>query len=302
MSGDALRGMDLNLLVILDLLLQERSVSRAAARLHLTPSAVSHALRRLRSHFDDELLVRDGRRMKPTVRAQELGDSLPRALQHLSSALVAPEPFEAGSSRRTFRLAGPDFVAPAVLAEIGRAAPGVRVEWVPGSPTAVRELARGRYDALIASGALKDEGLRETVVGEYAWRVYGRSGHPAFERWSLEAWLEVPHLQIGTSLMRGLGPIERRVSSLGLERRVGAVVPHFSMAASVLTDTDLLLTIPSVGMESARERYSLESREVPFEFPRMTLTLFRSATNGDEPGVRWFLDCIERACRGLLLA
>ena len=77
MTPEQLREIDLNQLVVLDVLLQERSVTLAAQRLHLTPSAVSHALKRLRELFDDELLVRDGRRMSPTVRAQELSETIP---------------------------------------------------------------------------------------------------------------------------------------------------------------------------------------------------------------------------------
>ena len=299
MSEFPLRDIDLNLLVMLDVLLQERSVSRASQRLHLTPSAVSHALRRLRKLFDDELLVRDGRRMIPTVRAQELTESLPRALRHLAGTLVSPEPFNFATSRRTFRMAAPDFVAPLVFSEVGKMAPEVRVEWVPTSPTAVRELTQGHYDALIAPSALKDEGLRGTPVGECAWRVFGRSGHPAFKSWSLKAWAAYPHLQIGTSIILGQGPIDQRVSELGVVRRVGAVVPYFSMAASVVAETDLLLTVPSMSMESTRERYALDYRKVPFELPRMTISVFRSATNGDEPGVRWFLDRIKSACSRL---
>ena len=299
MIAPALRDIDLNLLVILDVLLQERSVTRASERLHLTPSAVSHALRRLRMLFDDELLVRDGRRMTPTLRAQELSESLPRALRHLQSTLAPAEAFEPSTSRRTFRLVAPDFVAPIVLAAVGKQAPEVRVEWVPSSPRAVSELAKGHYDAMIASGVFKDEGLRGTTVGQWAWRVFGRSNHPAFEDWSLEAWAAYPHLQIGTSVIRGQGPIEQRVSKLGIERRVGAVVPYFSMAASALAETDLLLTVPSMSMESTRKAFGLVCREVPFVLPQMSLSLFRSATNGDEPGVRWFLETIESACRRL---
>ena len=162
MRPEQLSEVDLNLLVVLDVLLQERSVTRAAHRLHLTPSAVSHALNRLRELFDDELLIRDGRRMSPTVRARELGESLPRALSQLAQTLTAPKPFIPATSNRTFRLAAPDFIAPMVLKEVGKAAPQVKVEWVSSSPTAVQKLTQGRYDGLIAPRAFKNEGLRET--------------------------------------------------------------------------------------------------------------------------------------------
>lgn len=294
-----LRNIDLNLLVILDVLLQERSVSRTAHRLNVTASAVSHALGRLRTLFDDELLIRDGRQMRPTVRAKELSESLPRALSHVASTLEKREPFDFATSNRTFRLAAPDFVAPMVMSEVGRVAPDVRVEWVPNSPTAASELALGHYDAMIGSSGFKSEGLRGTDVGQCPWRVYGRAGHPAFEQWSIDAWAAYPHLQIGTSVIRGEGPIDKRISELGVSRRVSVVVPYFSMAAAVTAETDLLLTVPSMSIKASGKRYNLDDREVPFEMPQMSLSVFRSAINGDEPGVRWFLERIEVACRRL---
>jgi len=296
MTPEQLREIDLNQLVVLDVLLQERSVTLAAQRLHLTPSAVSHALKRLRELFDDELLVRDGRRMSPTVRAHELSETIPRALRHLAHTLVAPEPFSPATSTRTFRLAGPDFIAPLVLQAVGKVAPQVRVEWAPTTSMAVQELTRDHYDALIGSSAFKHEGLRGQSLGEWPWRVFGRSGHPAFNRWSLEAWCAYPHLQIGTSIIRGHGPIDRRLSELGISRRIGAVVPYFSMAAPVVAQTDLLLTVPSMSLHNAVEVYHLDQRAVPFELPPMNLSLFRSATGGQEKGVRWFLERIEAAC------
>ena len=112
MSEIHLWDIDLNLLVVLEVLLQERSVTRAAERLHRTQSAISHALARLREVFGDELLVRDGRQMRPTARAEALAESLPRVLDLLRRTLSKPEAFDARSTTRTFRLAAPDFVAP----------------------------------------------------------------------------------------------------------------------------------------------------------------------------------------------
>jgi len=297
-----LRTIDLNLLVVLDVLLRERSVTRAAERLHLTRSAVSHALGRLREAFGDELLIRDGRRMRPTVRAEGLAQTLPRVLLQLERALAGPEPFKPEASTRTFRLAAPDFIAPLVpslLRNVGRVAPGVRVELAPFSQGAIRELTEGRHDALVAPTFIEHEGLRSEPLSTCSWAVYGRKDHPAFRVWSAEAWSAYPHLQIRTTDASGKGPIDRRAAEQGIHRVVGAVVPHFTMAPPILAQTDLLLTVPSIALSGSAAAYDLERRAVPFDIPSMGLSLFRSASAGDEPGVRWFLERVAVAARGL---
>ena len=141
--------------------------------------------------------------------------------------------------------------------------------------------------------------LRSERLGSWSWAVYARAGHPAFDDWSVGAWSAHPHLQVRTSLLEGRGPTDRRATELGIPRVVGAVVPHFSMAAPVLAQTDFLLTAPSVTMGSAAEPRQLESREVPFDLPDFGLSLFRNAAEGSEPGVRWFLERVAAAFDGL---
>ena len=305
MSEIHLRQVDLNLLVVLDVLLRERSVTRAAEQLHVTRSAVSHALGRLREVFGDELLIRDGRRMRPTVRAEGLAETLPRVLQQLERTLAGPGPFRPATSTRTFRLAAPDFIAPLVphlLQDVRWVAPGVRVELAPFGSSAVTDLTEGRYDALVAPSTVQHEGLRSEALGTWPWAVYGRRGHPAFDDWSLRAWSAHPHLQIRTRVVQGRGPVDRRAAELGIERVVGAVVPHFTMAAPILARTDLLLTVPSMSMSGAAAAYDLERREAPLDLPRMGLSLFRSAAVGDEPAVQWFLQRVAAALEALSCA
>ena len=297
MSEIQLSQVDLNLLVVLDALLKHRSVTRAAQQLHVTPSAVSHSLKRLRSLFGDELLFRDGRQMRLTLRARELSETLPRVLQQVRRTLSAPVAFHPSTSTRTFRLSAPDFLAsvvPALLQEVGRTAPGVRVELLPLARGAVREITDGRIDALIGPGTLEDEGVRAEPLGAWGWAVFGRKGHPAFHEWSLQAWCRYPHLRIGTSELRGSGPVDRRTAELDIERAIGAVIPYFTMAAPILAQTNLLLTVPCVSLSNTAAIHGLEQRPVPFDLPNLQLSLFRSAATGGEPGVRWFLDQVRR--------
>jgi len=211
MSAPALSKIDLNLLVVLDVLLREKSVGRTADRLNLTSSAVSHALKRLRLLFDNELLVRDGRRMLPTARGQSLAETLPSLLAQVAHTLAASEPFDPATSTRSFRLAAPDFIAPLLphlLKVIADEASGASVELAAFSPTAALDMHQGRYDALIAPSFKQTDDLRGVELGSWPWVTFGRKDHPGFVDWSLESWARFPHLQVSASSPSGRNPID----------------------------------------------------------------------------------------------
>lgn len=303
MSASPLSKIDLNLLVVLDVLLREKSVAKTADRLNLTSSAVSHALKRLRNLFGNELLVRDGRRMVPTVRGQSLAATLPSLLTRVESILKDPDPFDPVNSNRIFRLAAPDFIAcliPRLLKAVGEAAPGVSVELDAYSPAAAVDMGQGRFDALIAPNFKQKDDLRGTPIGVWYWAVYGRKNHPAFSDWSLETWGGYPHLQVSGSRSSGRNPVDSAALERGVTRRMGAVVTQFSMAAPILSQTDMLLTVPTIAMQEAARVYGLERRDVPFPLDPLELTLFRSATAGDQPEIKWFHEHVSAAAKALM--
>ena len=302
MSARTLSKVDLNLLVVLDVLLREKSVGRAANQLNLTSSAVSHALKRLRMLFGNELLVRDGRRMVPTARGQSLAETLPILLAQVQNALAEPQPFDPSTAVQTFRLAAPDFISPLlprVLKLATDQAPGVSVQVFTFAPTASFDMQTGRYDALIAPSFRQTEDLRGIELGAWPWLTFGRKGHPAFDDWSPENWARFPHVVVSASPPTGRNPIDLAASKLGVTRKIGAIVPHFSMAAPILSGTDMLLVVPSVAMHDIAAVYGLAQRSLPFEIPPLSFSLFHSATSGDEPASRWFRSHIEEAARTL---
>lgn len=302
MENVPLANADLNLLVVLEVLLQERGVARSAQRLNLTPSAVSHALNRLRSMFGNELLVRDGKRMIPTSRGLELAETLPVMLQHLSTLLDDPMPFEPATSTRTFRLTAPDFISPLIpqlLRDLGKEAPEVSIELSASSSGAVQKTIDGQYDVIIAPGGTQKDGLRGQTLGKWPWVVYGRKDHPAFSDWSMQTWAAFPHLQIGNSTSLGQGPVDKKATQLGIDRKIGAVVPHSLYAAPILTQSDLLLSVPEITLNGSADAYGLKHSELPFDLPLMEVSLLRSATVGDQPGVKWFFERVADACRKL---
>ena len=303
MNDVHLWGLDLNLLVVLDVLLRERSVTRAAARLGRTQSAISHALNRLRDALGDELLIREGHMMRPTARGEALAETLPPALDLVRRAVADSGPFDPSTCARTFRLAAPDFLGaalPDLLGAVGAAAPGARVELLPAGEGSFAELAEGRSDLLVAPPALGGRGaVHHEPLGASAWRVVGRPGHPAFACWSAEAWAAWPHLQIRTT-GGGSGPVDRAAAAAGRTRTIGAVIPHFATAPAILRRTDLLLTVPRVALYGLVEPFGLEERPVPFELPPMPLALHWSAVLGGEPAVAWFRGRVAQVLRPLI--
>lgn len=297
-----LSKVDLNLLIVLDVLLRERSVGRTAERLNLTSPAVSHSLKRLRLLFDNELLVRDGRKMVLTKRGQSLSETLPAVLAQVEHILTEPEPFDPATSIRSFRLAAPDFISPLLphlLTATAKEAPSVSVQLIAYAPTEQVDMGQGQIDALIAPSFRKSDEMRGEVLGTWDWKVFGRKGHPAFKTWSIESWAAFPHLLVSASSPSGRNPIDRAATEKGVTRNIGAIVPQFSMAAPILVGTDMLLTVPSIAMNDIAPAFGLEARESPLDLKPLELSLFTSSLRGDQPDVRWLHDHVLRAASKL---
>lgn len=260
-------------------------MARTAQRLNLTSSAVSHALKRLPVLLDNEFLVRDGRRMVPTARAERLAETLPAGLHSNEPTFAAPQTFDPATSTRAFRLAAPDFFSPLIpklLNRMEREAPCTRLEMFARPVTGVGDLSEGRYDALIAPSFKQSDDLRGSVLGAWPWVVFGRRDHPGFADWSMATWARYPQLQIGSGAAPQRSPIDRTATGLGGTRHLGAVLTHFTMAPPVLAQTDMLLLVPAIALREAAQVHGLAERALPFDMPPLELTLFRSASNGDD--------------------
>lgn len=302
MKTPDLSRIDLNLLVVLDVLLREKSVTRTAAHLNLTSSAVSHSLKRLRLLFENELLVRDGRRMLPTARGQSLAEVLPSLLAQVQTTLAIPEPFDPVTSTRSFRICAPDFISsmlPHLIEVFVTAAPNASLQLSAYSPTAMLDMKQGRFDALIAPSARKKDDMRGEAIGAWPWMVYGRKDHPAFKEWSLKSWARFPHLQVSATTPSGQSPIDRKAIEGGVTRKIGATVTHFSMAPPILAQTDMLLTVPAVAMGTAAAAYGLQEQDLPLDQGPLELSLFRAATTGDQPEIIWLHKQIKAAAMAL---
>jgi DNA-binding transcriptional LysR family regulator len=202
MHAVQLQAIDLNLLVALEAMLSERSVTRAGARLGLSPSAMSHALARLRTTFGDDLLVRTRGGMVATARGEQLLGPLRRALEELAVLVAGPGGFDPGSSQREFTLATTDYVEavllPPLLSRISAAAPGVQLRVRPLEISDVVEpLERGSYDAAIGVAFDVSPGLQQQALFSEEMVLVCRKGHPLVKRSvDLATYLELRHVMV----------------------------------------------------------------------------------------------------------
>lgn len=244
-----LRSVDLNLLVVLDVLLDEAHVSRAAERLGLSQPAASSALDRCRHLFSDPLLTRGRGGMRLTPRAEALRGPLKTLLAQTAYVLDPPEP-DLATLRQTVRIVMSDFpasvVAGAMHRRLSQTAPGIDLviePWV-GAGAAREALDRGAADLAVSVFPEPDQSLhRETLLQE-SYLVMMRKGHAAAAGFSLASWLAHPHVLVsGRGQTRGA--LDEALAARGLSRRVGIVVPSFLMVPPLLEDTDLIALLPS---------------------------------------------------------
>ncbi len=287
-------GVDLNLLVALDALLAERSVTRAAARVGLTQPAMSHALGRLRRLFDDPLLVRTAEGMSPTPRALGLVGPVRRGLAELETALAPAPTFDPKTARGRFVLAMGDYaevvLLPGVVARLTREAPGMDLEVRPAAAPAFDALARGELDAVIglpATGKVP-EGIYEQRLFEERFVCVMRSAHPmAKRRLTLERFLALSHALISPRGERG-GLLDTVLTRMGKTRRVALLVPHFLVAPHVIATSDLVLTLAERLARVLADPLKLVVRTPPLSLEGFAMAATWHARNHGDPAQRWF--------------
>ncbi|MGM4893948.1 LysR family transcriptional regulator [Tardiphaga sp. 839_C3_N1_4] len=263
-----LAALDLNLLVALDALLREASVSRAAMRIGLSQPATSHALRRLRDLLGDPLLVRVGARMELSPRAQAMRAPLAQTLEQVRGLFV-PDVFDASQSDRHFRLMMPDLAVellmPPLMKKLDSIAPGVRINVVPwrGPSIMTAEFARS-LDMVISIGNAFNGFHRQLLyVDSDALAV--RKGHPAAARLkTTEGFLKARHVAV---VLRGQSEdlIDDWLHSKKLERRIALVVPSYIEALHVAARTDLVAFVPRRLIAALAQPLSLTTIAPPFD-------------------------------------
>lgn len=293
-------SIDLNLLFVLHTVLTERNVARAAERLHVTPSAVSNSLARLRDVLGDPLVTRKGRGIVPTPRALELAPAIARAIHELEQAIQAA-PFEEASCTRTFTLA---------VADAGQ------VTWVPRIVGALeRQMPRAQLrvigiDSLLSLGDLGSSeidlhlGVPGNGAGLHVERLYdeptvlvARHGHAAIgKRLSRRALGALKHVRVEMAPGRNLrDPVALAWARAGIPREVVATVPTFAAAAAVAAASDLVTTLPASFLSAVGSKLRLRAITAPAPAHSVEMAMCWHERTHADPAATAFRALVRRA-------
>ncbi|MES2973927.1 MAG: LysR family transcriptional regulator [Pseudomonadota bacterium] len=289
-----LSRIDLNLLVVFEAVVSEGSVSRAARRLHLSQSALSHSLARLRDAFGDPILVRNGRAMEVTPRALAALPEVRSLLVQVGRLFAHGGRFDPATADRSVHIGASDHasaqVLPALVARIRAEAPGIRLRvHHAGRFDAPDMLRSGRLDLALGvfNNLTADLGSQPLLSEPYMCAV-SRSGVAPVPL-TQKAYLEAEHINV---LVQGdtLGLIDEALARQGLARRIALTVPHFSTALALLADAPLVYTGPA-GLFKGHPK-NLRVFKPPIDLPQFRTQLAWSQRNENDEGLRWLRDCI----------
>jgi len=298
-----LAAIDLNLLVVLDALISEGHVGRAARKVGLSQPAASHALNRLRDLLGDPLLVRVGSRMELTPRAASLRESLAETLQRIQTLLVA-DSFQPGTSARRFAVMVHDhvghLVVPRLVRRVHSQAPGVRLDVLPWQSSASMKPERLRsIDLLISCSTSDIPGFeRETLFTDTEATVV-RKRHPSGPRMrTLKTFLNSSHVAVVGNGLRE-DPVDVWFREEGLTRHIVLRVPSYLQALQAVAQTDLVAVVPRRLAQSLARSLSLAVLPPPLDPGQYQEWLFHPRRLAQDPGNIWLRKMMLEAGRHL---
>ncbi len=276
MARNNIGSLDLNLVLVFDALLRHRNVTRAAASLHVTQSAVSHSLRRLRTFFDDPLFARSASGVAPTSQALELCATVTEIASLVRTGLLTQAAFRPEAASRTLTLCMTDIaeysLLPTLIAALRDASPGCTLHTVQSQPGETREMLESG-EADLAIGSIN---VLPAARGEiYGQKLYTQSnivmshrGAIPGRKISLDRYCEMPHVSI--SPVRGrLSVIDDALARMGRSRRIVLTTEHHLIIPHLIrSDPSLIATAPRTLIDVCRDEPAIRFLDLPVELPR----------------------------------
>lgn len=306
-----IRAIDLNLLKVFYALYTERHVTRAGAAVGLSQPAVSHALRRLRHIFDDELFVRSQTGMVPTVRCEAVFESVRQALNDLDLAMGLERPFDPSTAEFKFRIGMNDqmniVLLPHLVERVLNEAPKVDlrvthslvvVEGLRRPTDALLDLDEGRTDlALVQETPMPNRFTREKFF-EMDFVCVGRKENKSFNKnMDSETFERLGHVMVTPADLE-TSHLDSQFEAIGLKRNIKVRVPHYAAAVGVVAQTDLVHIMPRLLASVAVKHYGFQVAEVPIKSPTRNFYQVWLKTRTSDPGHAWMRnlisECVEK--------
>jgi DNA-binding transcriptional LysR family regulator len=304
---------DLNLLVLFMAVLEEGHVARAAAKLNLTPSAVSHGLRRLRNLLQDPLFLKTPKGVKPTERALALAAPIAEILARIDTVISTSGPFDPRTARRRFTIGAPDAISAILttplLEHLEKEAPGMDIrilQLMPqrhGKPTSaawdevLAELDAQRLDLVVLPIGPPPPRFDARLLFEEDFVVTARKGHPIARDPSLKNYLRMRHMLV-SAIGDAYGVVDEKLAGKGLSRRVALTVPNFMMALAQLAETDLIATLPRHLVMRHAARFGLGMFPTPFPWRPDPVRVIASKAAMADAGIAWMFNSVVRCLGG----
>lgn len=288
------KGLDLNLLLVLDVLLSERSVTAASRRLNLSQPATSSALARLREYFGEDLLIQSGRTMLPTAHALSIQPIIREVLGDVERLIAASTTFAPATSDRMFRIAGSDYIFATLLAnliaELKAEAPHVRFEVFPPGPSVIQQLERAEIDLLLTPRQFTSPHHPSVLVFEEPHVVVGWSGNPLFAgELTLEQFLSAGHVAVELGPTRTRPFAEEQIHALSLQRQIDVIAPTFAAVPWLLPHSSRIAVLHQRLAETFAQILPLAIAPLPFAMPAMEEMAQYHATRDRDTGLQWLL-------------
>lgn len=293
------RDIDLNLLPIFKFVYEERNTTRASEKMGVTQSAVSHALTRLRNHFDDPLFVRSQRGLDPTPKADELYSRIDIILGNVEGLLGEKHGFDASTSRRVFKIGIARETATVVLTRLipflNENTPGIRVNSFEVTPdTATKELVSGAADLIITP--IFDEHpqyIQATPLFHSDFICAATPDHPAFERnLNMVTYLNARHIQLALP-GHDSHAIENILKKRGLERDIQHIVADYPTALQLAKTGEYILTEPRCLLAPLIPHYGLAVVETPFKSPNFPVSMAWHAKYQEDSSLTWLRETVQ---------
>jgi LysR family transcriptional regulator, nod-box dependent transcriptional activator len=285
-------GLDLNLLLAFQVLLEERNVTRAARRLNISQPAMSAALSRLRDYFQDDLLIIQGRQMHPTERAESLAGPVHKFLADLDALLTSAATFDAATTQRTFRLVASDYITASVIGPLTRrltdSAPRVRLEIMLPCEEAAQLVMEGQADLIITPDDFIDPDQPAELLCEERQLVVGWNENPALAGGiSATDFERLGHVAVHVGSNRVPSFADRQLERMGYRRRIDVTCGCFTLLPWLICGTHRLTVLHERLARQIAARFPLALAEIPFDFPVMReMIQYHKAREADQ-GLRW---------------